>query len=787
MAWNPGRKAALWGSTFALGVIVVGFASSTARADDPPPPPPPTPVTGAPAGGDGATAPKDDAAAKKVDGAPKDAGAATAAPTATPTTVPGLTRPRPPPPPPPDTEVPTWDMFYKARGVPLPPPPPPPDPFDPRAIVFRHDREVSADGRIKEVRRVPQWVDVIQRSEIEEWRPLTLGDFLLRLPNVNVADGGSPFLALPRIRGLGGDRVKIMTDGVWPETQILGVSGATMSLWDPESTDRVEVYHGPGAYLRGLDAGGGVINVVPLRPHRHECPEAWVTGASSYRSADNTFRERIAVDAGAGRVAGLLGVTYDDTGDRDTPDGTLDPSSYHWWAADLALDYFLDNQSTIGFTGQYVRASDIKSPVGSGDDFTQPSYERLFLALTLSSMQMGPIFHGTRMSINFDSFIGEDDQNSSLSLTNGVSSKDDVDSLSFRLQGNLYILPCHDTWAELSVAWAHLKRTERILCTPLVAPDTGVLRWMDDIKISPTAVPGTCIDGVASYEASELALKLLVEDEWHNACWDFHLGGRLDYYWIDDDRTGDTQDHFLWGVAGGVSRHVTDCWTLYGNASYGQRQPTIQEMFSIAVLNGTTVFGNPDLKYEENVNGEIGMKWSRFNSTTLQLAAFGHWIGDYVGLTPVLNDAFWNNVGDVFLYGAEATGSWRPNPCRCEGLEFFGSAGVTWSDDTSIVRDVPLAGRAGARFSKGCGPVCGVRRWFVEAAARGALEDGFLANGDAFVTAEVLAGMGLSRGTRRAAWANIGVTNLFDVEYTEPFARLPAAGVSLIASISFEF
>ena len=87
-----------------------------------------------------------------------------------------------------------------------------------------------------------------------------------------------------------------------------------------------------------------------------------------------------------------------------------------------------------------------------------------------------------------------------------------------------------------------------------------------------------------------------------------------------------------------------------------------------------------------------------------------------------------------------------------------------------------------------------MRRWFVKASARGAADSGNRtdvggvgAGGDAFVTADLLAGVGWSSGGRRMGTFTLGLTNLFDADYTEPYARLPAAGRSFVASFSIEF
>jgi outer membrane receptor protein involved in Fe transport len=771
----------------AILAAILAACSGVAFAEEPPPPAP-VPPAEAPAPAPPPTEPPPPAPPPGATAAPS-AATVPVSPTARKGYPAPDVRPRPPEPPPPGVAVPGWDLGHESGDLPLPPPLPPKDPFDARPIRYRHDRLVSADGRLKEVRRVPQWVDVMERSEIEEYRPQELGELLRRFPNVMVGDGGSPFLALPNIRGLGGDRVRIMTDGVWPETQALGVGGGTLSLWDPESVERVEVYHGPGAYLRGADSTGGFINIVPQRPHRHPCFGVWGSFASGWNSADQRFRERIELDAGMGRVAALMGLTYDDWGDRDTADGTLDPSTWHRFSADVAADYFLDNQSTVGITGQWVRAEDVESPLG--DAFEHPQYERQFLALTLSSFAAGPIFHGTRLSIAIDSYFLEDEAEASTSPTAGLGSEDDSDTFAFSLQGNLYIIPCHETWGELAVAYTHLERTERILCADRVIEEgefTEFLRRQMGRSVDPQAVPGECVEAETSFEATEFRIKGLLEDQWHSACWDFHAGVRGDFIYLEDDRTGEEETDFTFAVAFGVARHLSSDVTVFGNASYGQRHPSVAERLEITILDGKTVFPNEDLENEISVNAEAGVKVAHGNRSTIQAAGFVHWLGDYVGRRDVGVDQVWDNLGDAFLYGAEVTGAWRPDPCRCEGFELFGSVGITLSSDEDVVDDVPFHGRAGARYSNCYLGPCGVRRWFVEAAARGALDsdsqDG--TGGDAFVTAEVFTGLGFALGARRAAFLTAGVTNLLDEDYTEVRARLPAQGRSLQVSVQLD-
>lgn len=705
-------------------------------------------------------------------------------------------RPRPPAPPPPEEVVRDWDRDHLAAGIGLGPPPPRVDPFPLRAIRYRPDAEYgSVTGRLLETRRFPQWVDVIERRDFVEWRPLDTGHLVGRLPNVTINDEGSPFLQIPGIRGFGGDRVKILTDGVWPSTQSLGSFGGTLSLWDPESIERVEVYHGAGAMLKAIDAPGGLINVVPRRPRRHGRGSADVHVASGWASADNRWRNRADVDWGSGRWAALVGATWTTVGDRDTGGGTLTPSEYDAVAADAAVDYFLTNRSRIGLTAQYVKAYDVETPLGVGSSAVQPGYDRFFLALTLTSFDVGSYFHGTRASIALDTLLSEDERELGTSGS-GLSGENDVSRVDLHLEGTLQLFCCHTTYAELTVGYAKLDRTETLLCvTPAAGgpkpdpmADAALLRMAD--LGSTFAVLGSCTQATNRFEAEELAITGILQDECHNACWDWTGGLRGDFYSIDDDRVGGASEtSFLLSGAGGLVRHLTRRLSVYGNASLGWRRPTIFELTSTEVRDGVPVFGNPDLDHELHANVELGTKMAMKDRWSLQTAVFGHYTDDFIGPVDLAGGTTRQlaNKGDALLLGFETAAAWRPIT-TIEGLELFGTAATTRSDDESVVASVPFQWRTGWRYSVPQPQGYRVRRWFGEVALYGASNSADAGRGGAdYVSADLLLGTGIDLRCGRGAWFNVGVTNLFDADYTTATSVLPVTGISFLVGGGIQF
>ena len=80
-----------------------------------------------------------------------------------------------------------------------------------------------------------------------------------------------PTASAPVLRGLSGDRVRVLTDGIG--TLDLSSSGPDHAIAiNPLTAERIEVLRGPSALLFGSSAIGGVVNVIDTRIPR-QCPD----------------------------------------------------------------------------------------------------------------------------------------------------------------------------------------------------------------------------------------------------------------------------------------------------------------------------------------------------------------------------------------------------------------------------------------------------------------------------------------------------------------------------------
>jgi iron complex outermembrane receptor protein len=144
-----------------------------------------------------------------------------------------------------------------------------------------------------------QSVSVVSGRDLDEKARSNLGDTLAQEPGITSSSFG-PGAGRPVIRGIGGDRIRILENGVGT-LDISSVSPDHAVTVESTLVDRIEVVRGPASLLYGTSAVGGVVNVFDNR-----IPEKMIdkplVGTAEVRgeSVDRSRAGVISLDAPAG-------------------------------------------------------------------------------------------------------------------------------------------------------------------------------------------------------------------------------------------------------------------------------------------------------------------------------------------------------------------------------------------------------------------------------------------------------------------------------------------------------
>jgi iron complex outermembrane receptor protein len=161
------------------------------------------------------------------------------------------------------------------------------------------EQDIVVTGIRRKENDVLGGVSVLDAADLTRQVRPSIGETLAKQPGVSATSFG-PTASAPVLRGLSGDRVRVLTDGIG--TLDLSSSGPDHAIAiNPITAERIEVLRGPSALLFGSSAIGGVVNVIDTRIPRHQ-PDGpvEVDALLSYGSAANERSANAAVDVPLG-------------------------------------------------------------------------------------------------------------------------------------------------------------------------------------------------------------------------------------------------------------------------------------------------------------------------------------------------------------------------------------------------------------------------------------------------------------------------------------------------------
>lgn len=657
-------------------------------------------------------------------------------------------------------------------------------------------------GRERIAKETPQGVATINREELDQQVPIDLAESLRREPSVGLGPAGSALNFWQQgfsIRGLGLQRVLTLTDGVRLSGQGTGYGGGNISLYDSFAVDRVEVLRGPNSVLYGTDAFGGVVNIITRQPTRRREPGFNGGVGYSYDSAYDLNRAGFYIDAGNENVGAVFGGSYSTTENPQLADGTQATSG----AADKTsafarVNFHLDEKRRISFIANTSRDEDVEvedsfipfGPVGQGPlRFTFPEYYRSLVGVDYQSLEISEAIAEFRIGFYWQQTQRVFDRTAPEAFfappppridSVRVITDDEINTYEITPQvrfdlGNHQLTVGADIGYDTSVG-PETETREQLF--PFGPP-------------SPMFNPGPTER--IRVDAEQTRVGAYVQDNWDIAPrFELITGFRLDHFSADDEisNTSNSETGYSGNVAVVYERSPINNW--YVNLGSGFRAPDLAERYQrsvVAVVQTQEVIGNPDLDSERSISFDVGSKWETDN-VSAEAAVFVNEVRDFIttqtiSARPAITQP--QNVGDVVLFGWEASAAWRLGD-----WELFGNASRTYApSDEDVVRTDGGRLNYGVAY-KVAGP--GESDLRFEAFGRTVLAGQDLTEGrenvvdyPSFTTFDVRGLVDLSLSNERTLRLVAGVKNLTDKVYKEPFFNEVQPERSIYGSAQFLF
>jgi iron complex outermembrane recepter protein len=188
--------------------------------------------------------------------------------------------------------------------------------------VHREEIVVSTAGGPRVASEASQPVDVVAGTDLQARLQPTLGETLAQEPGVS-STGFVPGSSRPIIRGFGGDRIRILEDGIGTGDASNVSQDHNVSI-DPVNAQSIEIVRGPATLLYGSNAIGGIVNVLDDRVPTAS-PGKALSGSVDLRGSSNANERNgsLSLDGGSGMFAWHGNYGQRKTGDYETPIGTL--------------------------------------------------------------------------------------------------------------------------------------------------------------------------------------------------------------------------------------------------------------------------------------------------------------------------------------------------------------------------------------------------------------------------------------------------------------------------------
>lgn len=468
-------------------------------------------------------------------------------------------------------------------------------------------------------------IATVSKAELLYHPSTNIIDAISRIPGVSQISTG-PAISKPVIRGLSGNRVVTLSDGVKQQGQQWGDEHGVEI--DQYSADRVEVLRGAASLMYGSDALGGVINILDGLP----APEGTIRGEflTNYATNNGLTGNSLMVQGNENGFVYKARGSYKNAYAYHTPTEFVPNSGFN--------ETNFEGQVGINKSWGYLHldASSYKTNIGFYDPIRNTD--------------------GVLVDENGNTFTDEQFKDRTVTFP-----KQDVRHYKLALNGNFLL---KNGSLKTIFGFQHNLRRELNADNENPSLFLNSYAYSYDVKYTLNEIQGWApvfgISGefmhslntsgqeqlVPSYDTQAYGAFAYVKKTW-NTNNTFNIGGRVDYRKLTTvDFTSPEvsfpaiDNHFShMSAAAGFTHQFSDQFSFKSNAGTAFRAPNIAELSSNGVHEGAFRYevGNPNLKPEISyqLDGSLDYENAYFDAS---LGGFVNYINNYI---------YYNTNGDT--------------------------------------------------------------------------------------------------------------------------------------------
>lgn len=586
-------------------------------------------------------------------------------------------------------------------------------------VVVAHKDERS-------VREIAASVTVLSRAELSAELATSIGDVFRYVPGVDYEAAGMRFGTEGiNIRGIGGNRVAILVDGVPLADQFDtgSFSNATRDFIDAGLIQHIEVLHGPASALYGSSAIGGVVAVRtpdPADVAGSGGPGGDVLG--TWRGADDSMHGQ-AMAAVAGESMGFLAGFSWRNGEQIDSAAALDALDSRNYDRETALlKFVVDNRFGHTFRANVVRQegqvlSSLNSMLGAGRyrsttalegddrqrlDVLNLAYEfgspgaridngvlRLFSERSEIDQYTLDERAAARTPVSIDRFFSYDQEIRGLELNLWKSFSGERIAHRVGMGAEFRARSTEEFRDGLSTDLATGEQTNVLL---------GEVFPLRDFPISDTTETAVFVENTMSIGERWTVIAAVRADR-------YELDADVDAMYLADYPNYETVNLDESDVSPklGVIFSITPGIDAYAQYSHGFRAPPYSDAnVSLELpMFGVRAVPNPDLRSESSDGFDIGIRWHGLRSTA-RISAFRTDYRDFIetkvnlGFDPASGFVLFQsqNIEDTTIQGLEA--AWNRRFGKLEQYALDGAAHLARGDNDVTGQPINSVGPAQA-------------------------------------------------------------------------------------------